>query len=66
MSNKDRSVVEPDVCPACGSTFKCSTSHKCWCYEINVPAEVMAKIQDEFDGCLCSDCLYRISKSQTF
>jgi hypothetical protein len=50
-------IVELNTCPKCGKQFKCSTSAKCWCYEYDVPVEVMEDLQQEFEGCLCPDCL---------
>lgn len=50
-------LTEPSKCPKCGNEFYCSTSSKCWCYEIDVPAETMEKIEKEYDGCLCPSCL---------
>ena len=49
--------IETSKCPKCGADFHCSTSSKCWCYEIDVPTETMEKLQEEYDGCLCPDCL---------
>ena len=57
MNEKKKILVEPSVCPKCGNAFHCSTSSKCWCYEIDVPAEVMEKLQEQYEGCLCPDCL---------
>ncbi|MCB0822314.1 MAG: cysteine-rich CWC family protein [Bacteroidales bacterium] len=57
MSETKKKLEEPSRCPKCGNTFHCSTSSKCWCYEIDVPAEVMEKLQQEYIGCLCPECL---------
>ena len=50
-------LTKPSKCPKCGAEFHCSTSPKCWCYEIDVPAEIMEKIEQQYDGCLCPECL---------
>lgn len=58
MNNKGKyNLSEPSKCPKCGVEFHCSTSSKCWCYEIDVPAETMEQIEKEYNGCLCPACL---------
>ncbi|MCB2221500.1 MAG: cysteine-rich CWC family protein [Bacteroidetes bacterium] len=57
MSEDKKIIVEPSLCPKCGNTFHCSTSSKCWCYEYDVPTDVMEQLQDEYNGCLCPECL---------
>jgi len=44
-------------CPRCGTLFNCSASGKCWCYEYDVPARDLEIIEEQFDSCLCPDCL---------
>ena len=53
----NNNLTGPSTCPKCGAEFNCSTSSKCWCYEIDVSAEVMEKIEQQYDGCLCPECL---------
>lgn len=53
---------EQKKCPRCGNTFTCSTSAKCWCFEVDVTSETMEMIQDKFQGCLCPDCLKSFAK----
>jgi hypothetical protein len=50
-------IQEPDICPKCGKTFICSKSGKCWCFEVNIPQNLFEKIQDQYDSCLCPDCI---------
>jgi len=61
MNNKER-PFEQKKCPRCGNTFVCSTSAKCWCFEIDVPADTMEIIQEKWQGCLCPDCLKSFAK----
>jgi len=49
--------VEKQACARCGEEFGCSKSSRCWCYEFDLPAEVLAKIESTYDGCLCENCL---------
>lgn len=61
MKNKDR-PFEQKKCPRCSNGFVCSTSAKCWCFEIDVTPGDMEIIQDTWNGCLCPDCLKSFSK----
>jgi ribosomal protein L34E len=61
MIEKER-PFEQKKCPKCGSTFTCSASAKCWCFEYEVPSETMEMIQDKYQGCLCPDCLKSFAK----
>ncbi|NVO18598.1 MAG: cysteine-rich CWC family protein [Bacteroidetes bacterium] len=49
--------IQKKKCPRCGSEFNCSTSSKCWCYEYDIPAENLDKLEAEYDSCLCPECL---------
>ena len=57
-------LTEKDTCPRCGKKFHCGKSGKCWCYEYDVPTSVLEKIEDEFDACLCPDCLKEFATSK--
>ena len=57
MKEQQKVIVEPSVCPKCGKAFHCSTSSKCWCYEVDISPETMEEIDRAYDSCLCPDCL---------
>ena len=50
-------LQEKDMCPKCGNEFSCSKSKSCWCYAYDVNTEVMEKLADEYDSCLCPECI---------
>lgn len=52
---------ETKVCKRCGNTFGCGVTGKCWCYEISLDDEALKMIEDQYEGCLCPDCLNAIS-----
>ena len=54
-------LKEKETCPRGGETFDCGKSGKCWCYEMDVPVSVLEKIVQDYEGCLCPDCLQEIS-----
>lgn len=60
--NHLKKLAEQKNCPNCGNDFLCSPSGKCWCFEVYVSPEKLKVIQDNFDSCLCPDCLNKFSK----
>jgi hypothetical protein len=58
MSEKTLEKPETKTCEACGTDFSCgANSEKCWCFEIDLSAENLARLQKDFKNCLCQDCL---------
>jgi hypothetical protein len=54
--------VSNEVCPRCGKAFFCSKSGKCWCFEVYLTPEKQAFVNENFEGCLCPDCLRLIAE----
>ena len=52
---------ETKFCAKCGKPFGCGMSGKCWCYEISLSDEALKEIEDQYQGCLCPECLTAIS-----
>jgi hypothetical protein len=45
-------------CEACGKKFGCGAqTGKCWCFEIETDEETLAELKENFQNCLCPDCL---------
>jgi hypothetical protein len=55
--------VEKQPCARCGEEFGCSKSPRCWCYEFDLPADVLTKIESVYEGCLCEKCLRMIAEN---
>ena len=54
VEDKDKSKI----CESCGKNFTCGAkTEKCWCFEIDLNTETLAKLQEDFKSCLCQDCL---------
>lgn len=50
--------TDTKTCEACGAQFSCGAkTEKCWCFEIDLNAETLTKLRDDFKNCLCRDCL---------
>ena len=65
MSEKTLKKSAAKTCESCGTDFSCgATSEKCWCFEIALSAETLAKLQEDFKSCLCKDCLEKENRSR--
>lgn len=50
------------ICEACRSEFSCSAdSGRCWCFEIEIAAPALERIEKKYGDCLCPACLKKIS-----
>ena len=50
--------TDEKVCESCKKTFSCGANiGKCWCFEAEISTENLKSIAEEFDNCLCEDCL---------
>jgi len=51
-------TTEKLACESCGKPFECGAKvGKCWCFEVKVDAEKLAELRENFEKCLCRDCL---------
>ena len=60
-SEADESDVPTDRCPLCGEPNACAVAQgraACWCFETEIPAEVLARIPERAQGvaCICVRC----------
>jgi ribosomal protein L34E len=55
-------LTEKEKCPKCGKDFECGKSSKCWCYELDVPASILERIEKDYEGCLCPECLAELTR----
>ena len=55
---KPETPWKPKTCESCGKDFSCgANTGKCWCFEVDLSRETLAKLQEDFKSCLCEDCL---------
>jgi len=46
------------ICELCKRQFSCGAkAEKCWCFEMDLESEALAKLRENFKSCLCEDCL---------
>ncbi len=57
-------LEEKGICPRCKKKFLCSKSNKCWCYEITLDYNHLEKLNEEYESCLCPNCLIAIKNGQ--
>ena len=58
---------ETKTCESCGAEFSCgANSEKCWCFRVDLSAETLAELRDNFNNCLCRNCLESISGEKAF
>ncbi|MCC6745447.1 MAG: cysteine-rich CWC family protein [Acidobacteria bacterium] len=56
---------EPSQCPACRGEFVCgATITGCWCTATKLSDEVRAELKRRYSGCLCRNCLARLSEGE--
>jgi len=55
------------TCPRCGSQFACHVSDPalCQCADIDLPADLTARIYATWGDCLCVNCLRELGKGET-
>lgn len=55
------SQVNSSICPLCSNENKCQVeaSKPCWCFNVNVPQELLKKLplESQNKACICRRCL---------
>jgi hypothetical protein len=54
-------AVDPHRCPLCGEPNGCGMAEgkpACWCFEVSIDAETLARVPPEAQGqaCVCRSC----------
>ena len=54
-----------DRCPRCGGTFACGAAGPgpCACTTLTLGAALLARLQTQFQGCLCLACLQALAQT---
>ena len=56
--NTGEKVSDKLICESCGEEFSCGANvGKCWCFKVELKAETLAKLRENFKSCLCENCL---------
>jgi hypothetical protein len=50
-------------CPKCSATFDCGGLLGCWCWKVKLDRPALAALKQQYDDCLCPQCLGQISEN---
>jgi hypothetical protein len=51
-------------CSKCSATFECSNEKMgCWCENLFLDIDTLKKLKEEYDNCLCPNCLKEYANS---
>ena len=55
-------ISEKLICESCGKAFSCGANvGKCWCFAVELKAETLTELRENFESCLCKDCLGKLA-----
>ena len=62
---KTKPTLATKTCESCGKDFSCGAdAGKCWCFEVDLNKDTLAKLEKDFKSCLCPDCLLDYGKKE--
>ncbi|HEV7645122.1 MAG TPA: cysteine-rich CWC family protein [Pyrinomonadaceae bacterium] len=54
------------ACESCGAEFTCNAGQEhCWCSEVKVSPENLTALKENFNSCLCRECLEKLNESRS-
>ena len=54
------------ICESCGEEFSCGVNiGKCWCFDVELKAETLTELREDFKNCLCENCLGKLATNYT-
>ncbi len=54
------SIPDQLICESCGKEFSCGANiGECWCFAVEVKAETLAELRENFKNCLCQICILK-------
>ncbi|MGI8786829.1 MAG: cysteine-rich CWC family protein [Pyrinomonadaceae bacterium] len=57
-------VSKKMICESCGKEFSCGANlGECWCFNIELKTETLTELRDNFENCLCENCLWQKRKA---
>jgi len=65
MDNHSEYKHEPKVCARCQTVFECKLGNveHCQCRVVSMSEHVQKHIQDQYEDCLCAECLRLIERN---
>ena len=64
MTTPTDASMPVDRCPRCGGAFRCGANDAapCACTELTLAPALLARLREEFEGCLCLGCLRELAR----
>lgn len=54
------------ICESCGEEFSCGARiGECWCFAVELKAETLTELREDFKNCLCENCLEKKNQPRT-
>jgi hypothetical protein len=54
------------TCESCGAEFTCGAGQEtCWCFEVKAEPENLVSIKENYNNCLCRECLEKFNESRS-
>jgi len=50
-------IADTKSCPKCGKKFECYSDDDCWCENYQIHRKEYLVLKQQFDDCICPDCL---------
>lgn len=61
-----KTETDKTICESCGEDFSCgANADKCWCFEVDLKSETLADLREDFESCLCRNCLTKKVESRS-
>lgn len=51
-------------CAKCGKEFECKHTAECWCNDLKISKNLSEYLRNNFDNCLCKNCLTEFIEKQ--
>ncbi len=57
--------ITEKICPSCNQTFTCNTEDitQCQCFSVVLTTSAKEIIAQQFNNCICKECLIKINQS---
>lgn len=63
MPDRPSAPAASTRCPRCGAEFRCQPEdiRNCQCSAVPLSEELRERLEREYDGCLCANCLRELA-----
>ena len=54
-------MTDQKLCSKCGESFGCGVHDNCWCGEYEISPEILERLKELYEDCLCPKCLKTVA-----